>query len=163
MNNLNYAWDMINGTCSDQSKKVFVIGPHNEIRCGDAFVTTKYSSAVFETSDWWIKALALPVYDRISGAHHRIDLTVTSKTSAAAHGILGQSFSPNTFESTNGAHDTYPDSGTFTTSAQAEGAIEGTSSDYSVQSIYGTYFKYSLFNVSASNDNPHKYAVAESA
>ena len=46
----------------------------------------------------------------------------------------------------NGRVDIYPWSGYFTTSAMAEGAIEGTASDYEVAGAHATDFAFSRFN-----------------
>ena len=60
------------------------------------------------------------------------------------HGLIGQGFDGNAID---GAVDTYaPDErGTFTTSAQCEGAIEGTAEDYVVSAPFATDFKYERF------------------
>lgn len=42
--------------------------------------------------------------------------------------------------------DAYPREGSFTTSAQAQGAIEGTAKDYEVASAYATDFAFSRFD-----------------
>ena len=52
----------------------------------------------------------------------------------------------------HGKEDKYPWAGHYTTSAQAEGAIEGTVSDYEVASVHATEFAFSRFN--AAKDEP---------
>ena len=46
----------------------------------------------------------------------------------------------------NGKQDVYPFAGDFTTTAQAEGAIEGTASEYEMPSAFATEFAFSRFN-----------------
>ena len=60
------------------------------------------------------------------------------------HGIVGQSFSANAPR--NGKVDSYPPSGHLTTSAQAEGAIEGAARDYQLRSAHDTRFAFSRFD-----------------
>ncbi|EOD34872.1 hypothetical protein EMIHUDRAFT_228164 [Emiliania huxleyi CCMP1516] len=77
-----------------------------------------------------------------------LDVGVNGKGDAAArsqpHGIVGQSFASSAVR--NGKVDVYPDSGEFTTSAMAEGAIDGSASDYEVASMFATDFAFSRFN-----------------
>ena len=54
----------------------------------------------------------------------------------------------------NGKMDLYPWSGHHTTSAQAEGAIEGSASDYEVASAYATAFEFSRFDGKNVDDAP---------
>ena len=59
--------------------------------------------------------------------------------------MVGQSFS--TPGQRNGKRDGYPRSaGTVTTSAQAEGAIEGSAAMYELPSPYATGFAFSRFD-----------------
>lgn len=46
----------------------------------------------------------------------------------------------------NGEEDAFPESGEYTTHAQAKGAIEGDYTDYKVASAYATDFKFSRFD-----------------
>ena len=61
------------------------------------------------------------------------------------HGLIGQSFADPPGQSRVGMLDTYPDAGNFTTSAQAEGSIEGTADMYEVFSPFDTDFAFSRF------------------
>ena len=59
-------------------------------------------------------------------------------------GIVGQSFSSDSPR--HGATDIYPEEGLFETSANAEGAIEGSAAMYEVPSPYETRFAFSRFD-----------------
>ena len=77
-----------------------------------------------------------------------------------AHGVIGQSYRDGTIRS--GKVDEYGATSTpglvngmgvappMTTSAQAEGAIDGTYLDYRLSSPFETYFKYSRYRASPS-------------
>ena len=60
----------------------------------------------------------------------------------AAHGLIGQSFSRT--EKRDGRVDNYTDA-EVTTSAQAEGAIDGVHTDYELREPFQTDFKFSRF------------------
>ena len=64
--------------------------------------------------------------------------------SIAPHGIVGQSFDGSKL-AVSGKQDDYGNGPEFTTSAQAEGAIEGTHKDYIVSAPFATAFKYARF------------------
>ena len=63
----------------------------------------------------------------------------------APHGIIGQSFDGSMI-AVSGKLDDYGDGPEFTTSAQAEGAIEGSADDYIVPSPFSTDFRFSRFS-----------------
>ena len=64
----------------------------------------------------------------------------------APHGLIGQSFDGDNV-GVDGAQDDYRNGGAeMSTSAQAEGAIEGTGADYKVASDFATQFRYSRFD-----------------
>jgi len=67
------------------------------------------------------------------------------KDPVAPHGIIGQSYDGDN-EGIDGAVDDYKGD-EFTTSAMAEGAIEGMAADYKMASKYDTAFKYSRWGV----------------
>ena len=81
----------------------------------------------------------------MSGPTHRLDIEFSylSQSSADAHGLIGQSIADPLPR--YGRLDVYPDSGTFTTSAQSEGAIDGTGEMYVVASPFATDFAFSRF------------------
>ena len=113
---------------------------------------TDLSSAVIDTPEFSIEIKGQPVYDRIDGPHHRIDFELAQKVpddafSLEPHGLVGQSFDGDGVART-GAIDVYPPrnvTAEFTTSAMAEGAIDGVPSDYKVGTRYETRFEYSAF------------------
>ena len=66
----------------------------------------------------------------------------------APHGIVGQSFD-GSHVAVSGKQDDYGNGPEFTTSAQAEGAIEGTHKDYIMPTPFATAFKYGRFDATA--------------
>lgn len=71
------------------------------------------------------------------------------KDPTAPHGIIGQSYDGDDI-GVSGAEDDYRNSGEeLSTSAQAEGAIEGTYHDYQMASPFSTSFKYSRYDKDA--------------
>lgn len=80
----------------------------------------------------------------------RVDVTVAPLSpsmeleAVAPHGIIGQSYDGDNI-AVSGATDDYNMS-VVTTSAQAEGGLEGTWTDYIVASPYSTHFKYSRYS-----------------
>ena len=66
----------------------------------------------------------------------------------APHGIVGQSFD-GSHVAVSGKQDDYGNGPEFTTSAQAEGAIEGTHKDYIMPTPFATAFKYGRFDAIA--------------
>jgi len=66
----------------------------------------------------------------------------------APHGVIGQSYD-GSGQAVEGNIDEYPDASLFVTYAQAEGAIEGSYSDYALASPFSTDFKYSRFDAAA--------------
>ena len=143
LNANHYAWDFINGTC-EQNR--FVLGPHGRFNCDDLHVEIDYSSATIRAKGWEIDAMGQPVQNWLSGAKHRIDvgtaLISNFKSKERPHGLVGQSFDGSNVPR-YGRTDKYPKSGNFTTSAMAEGAIDGSEPDARVASPYAAEFKYS--------------------
>ena len=137
---------MINGSCGGGP---FKLGPLAHKACEEFEIKTAHSSGTFETPEWSIRVTPQPVYDRVSGPKTRLDLNIRPKVSetsmkVAPHGIIGQSFDGDN-RAVNGKVDTYPKSGTFTTKAMAEGAIEGSASMYIVNTPFATEFAFSRF------------------
>ena len=65
-----------------------------------------------------------------------------SKFSVPPHGVIGQSWDGDN-KAVFGDEDEFPVRGEYTTSAMAEGAVEGVPTDYLMSSPYATDFKYS--------------------
>jgi hypothetical protein len=131
-----------------------MIGPFHGGHCDDVNVSMAYSSMTIDANDWTIHVAPQPVYDHISGPHRRIDLSlhlkVAEATVVAPHGILGQAYDGDGL-AVNGRQDVYPASGEFTTSAMAEGAIEGTADDYEMASPFEYTFRYTRFGLKSAS------------
>jgi len=161
LNEHNWGWRVINGSCGDRA---FKLGRGGFRTCEGLDMEVFHSSASFALGDWTISVRGNHVYSRISGPEHRLDVDFSAKGEAAArsrpHGIVGQSFAwtgPR-----DGKIDDYPEQGHFTTSAMAEGAIEGTAEMYEVPSAHSTRFSFTRFDASYP-DEPSLPAIAASA
>jgi len=75
----------------------------------------------------------------------------------SSHGVIGQSFDPKHRIAKDGKTDDYS-TDEVTTTAQAEGAIQGVYTDYMVAAPFQTTFKYSLFDA-----QPEKATAASKA
>ena len=141
-----------------------------EKNCSGVRTSTKSSTATIainpfgtntDSAPWELVIHGDHVHDRVTGPEHRVDIELTyspqSSAPLIAHGIIGQSFADP--RPRIGRKDVYPEEGTFTTSAQAEGAIEGTADMYEVPSPFSTDFAFSLF----AGDRSHKAGTAEAA
>jgi hypothetical protein len=142
----NWGWRMLNGTCGG---KPFTLGPMQQKVCEQTLIRTNYSSANIATPEWRIDIRVRQVFGRVSGPEHRLDVSMTpllpeSRLSWLPHGIVGQSFDGDG-KPRAGRQDDYsgPE---VTTSAMAEGAIEGCGDDYRVQAAYETRFPFSRFH-----------------
>ena len=129
---------------------------HGPLALGDLTIEMRRAQPVelvVTNSDW--KAVMKPAtYRTPDGARKtRLDLAVVAnsdplKARVAPHGLLGQGFDGLHIE---GKKDDYvPDqNGRFVTTAQGEGAIEGTVEDYLVASPFATDFKYGRFGATS--------------
>jgi len=154
LNQDGWAWNIVTGSCSKAGNPPvpFTLGYHAEKRCDDLMVTTDFSSATVETKEFRFVLRGQPVYNRIDGPRHRIDVEVTQKVAdrefaVPPHGLIGQAYDGDG-KPRAGRLDVYPPrdvNGTFTTTAMAEGAIDGVAADYVVASPFETRFKYSAF------------------
>ena len=117
----NTGFNMINGTCGGGH---FFLGTGASKRCEEMLIAVRFSSAEFTIGDWTAVVRGNWVYDRISGPAHRLDVSLHARGGVAArhlpHGLVGQAFAST--EPRHGRVDEYPASGTFRTSAMAEGA-----------------------------------------
>lgn len=147
LSDFNYGWKMVNGTCGGTG---FTLGPTASKRCEEFTARLGHSSASFEDRGWTIRVTGRPVYDRLSGPHHRLDVGFSATAGAASrslpHGIIGQSFSTPPEHPRAGKLDMYPREGAFTTSAMAEGAIDGEAEAYEVGGPHETRFIFSRFD-----------------
>ena len=112
---------------------------------------------------WETNVTRKPVFNRVSGSSHRFDVTVrpldgtpwegthgsSHAERVAPHGLLGQSFDGDAV-AVDGARENYYVRVTeLTTSAQADGAIEGVARDYELVPAtdpFSTRFRYSRFD-----------------
>ena len=136
VNAQGWGWRMISGDCARPGNTVpFHLSPHRRRECDDVVASVEASSLTIKHPEWAFVVTTQPVYDRISGPHHRLDIKVSlagDEKVLIPHGILGHSFDGDG-RPRMGALDVYPDKsipGEFTTKAMAEGAIQGTASDY---------------------------------
>ena len=105
-------------------------------------------SAVFALPEWEVSVQSRPVFDRIEGPKHRLDLSLRpllpeARLAEWPHGLIGQSFDGDAAPR-QGKQDDYGAAVVWTT-AQAEGAIEGAADDYRVASPFATEFRFSCF------------------
>ena len=143
----NFGWQTITGTCIGRP---FKFGNRGHKTCYDLKIDMAYSSATFEFGNWTVIVRGMPSCDGclVAGPKHRLDVSFSARGDALTrdkpHGIIGQSYATPGLER-HGKKDVYPWAGSYTTSAQAEGAIDGTASDYEVVSAHATKFTFSRF------------------
>lgn len=95
-----------------------------------------------DTSRWFLD-ISFNVLDNRKGDSEKFGRSTLGRT--APHGIVGQSFDGSLI-AVSGKQDKYGDAPEFTTTAQAEGAIEGIFTDYLMSSPFETNFKYARFD-----------------
>jgi len=144
LNQQNWGWRLVNGTCGGHA---FKLGSGGWRRCEELVISVDHASAAFVLGNWSVSVQGNFVFGLVRGPAHRLDVVLSSEGDAAAralpHGVIGQSFSSPLPR--NGKVDDYPPSGHLTTSAQAEGAIEGSADLYEVASAHATEFRFSRF------------------
>jgi len=145
LNAANWGWRVVNGTCGG---RWFKLGKGGFRSCEDFGITVDMASASFTSADWQVSVSGNHVFDRISGPRHRLDLGFRAMAEDTAarllpHGIVGQSFATPTWR--EGMVDIYPASGSFTTTAMAEGAIDGVAKDYEMATAHSTRYTFSRF------------------
>jgi len=160
LNDSNFGWAVVNGTCVG---RIFRFGRGGHKSCYDVKMAMAYSSATFELGNWTVIVRGMlscsgSADDNqehrflgclIAGPKHRLDVSFIARGDALArdrpHGIIGQAYAtPGRVR--HGKKDAYPLAGSYTTSAQAEGAIDGTASDYEMVSAHATAYVFSRFN-----------------
>jgi len=158
LNEYNWGWRMVKTSCGGSEHP---LSKHTNRSCGGLNASVDHSTATFQVAPfegsthwgtpWTVVVHGDRVHDQVSGPHHRLDLELSLSHSLShtappiVHGLIGQSFADPPGQPRMGMLDTYPDAGTFTTSAQAEGAIEGTADMYEVFSPFDTDFAFSRF------------------
>jgi len=142
----NWGWRAVNATCGGRTSTVM---HHTTRACAGGSVTVDLSSAVFALPDWEVRVDPRPVYGRIDGPVHRLDLSLRpllpeGRLAEWPHGLIGQSFDGDA-RPRQGKQDDYSAPVVWTT-AQAEGAIEGGADNYRVASPFATAFRFSRFD-----------------
>ena len=146
LNERGYSYRGVRGACDDRP---FKLGPHQSVTCDELVVRVAYSSLHLRTREWQVTIRPKPVYDRLTGPRFRLDLTLDAlvdRFEASPHGLIGQSFVQNQRQ---GRVDEYPaldKAGNFTTSAMAEGAIDGAPSDYEAKNAFDVDFRFGRFH-----------------
>jgi hypothetical protein len=122
---------------------------------------SKQATVYVRSSGWEVNVTRQPIYNYISGpSHWRFDISMRkldntffsryhgkSSSTCYPHGILGQSWDGDNI-AVDGKTDSYKYQASnpiITTTAQAEGAIEGVAKEYIVKSLRDPYFKYTRF------------------
>ena len=155
LNENGWSWYTISGSCAKLGNtNRFHLGVHASKTCDNLKASIDLATAVIETNEWSFSIRNRPVYNRISGPKRRLDISMSQKVNdgefaVSPHGLVGQSFDGDD-KPRKGRLDVYPPRNVeaeFTTSAMAEGAIEGVAADYVVKKPYDTGFKYSRFGL----------------
>ena len=116
---------------------------------GNVRIQLKQITLVLSNPEWGIEINRKPIYDAITPGY-RLDVRISSlkdtkNMKVAPHGILGQSFDADDI-AVSGKTDNYQtDSEEMYTTAMAEGAIEGTHTDYVMADKFSTDFKFSRY------------------
>ena len=147
--------------------------PWEEATYDDVRVSTRQLTVSVQTAAWTVEVTTKPIYGLVppllNNTHihgrweenqHRLDILIQGAfPQADAHGVIGQSFRDATRR--DGALDSYdiesaPNKANsdgylpaMTTSAQAEGAIDGVHTDYKLEDVRATAFAYSRFDLKA--------------
>lgn len=147
--------------------------PWGEVSYDDVTISTRKLTVAVQTAAWTVEVTAKPIYGLVppllNNTHvhgrweedqMRFDISVKGVfPQPDAHGIVGQSFRDAVRR--DGAVDVYdiedaPEKANadgylppLTTSAQAEGAIDGVHTDYKLDHVLSTTFRYSRFDESA--------------
>lgn len=155
-----YGLHMVNGSCALPGNAVrFSLTIHRGRHCDNLDAQIDFSSLVIEGDEWSIKVAGMPVYDRVDGPHHRLDVSISQRVpedewNVPPHGLVGQSFDREPRPGRVGGYprmgreDAYPPRevhADFTTQAMAEGAIDGVASEYEMASPFETAFKYASY------------------
>lgn len=124
----------------------------------DVNITTQHQTVTVEEPRWQVSVTSKGIYGALAKwwvqVPKRLDLSIKGAfPQPDAHGIIGQSYRDARVR--NGAQDEYETpmsrineegyAPEMVTSAQAEGAIDGTHVDYKLTTPYSTNFTYSAF------------------
>jgi len=103
---------------------------------------SKSVAPIGDASRWFLD-ISFNVLDERKSESEKFGRSTLGRT--APHGIVGQSFDGSLI-AVSGKQDKYGDAPEFTTTAQAEGAIEGIFTEYVIPTPFATSFKYSRFD-----------------
>ena len=96
VNDNGWGWKMVKTDCARPNNSLpYHLGPHYRRECDGIVASVELSSLNVKHQEWAFVVTAQPVYDRIAGPHHRLDVQVTllgDEKVLRPHGILGQSF-----------------------------------------------------------------------
>ena len=159
----NWGWEAVRATCGGRRLRTY---PKTFSECAGAELTLDYSSLVLVLPEWSVRLGSRPVYDRIDGPHHRLDMKFVPrvpehKLSAWPHGLIGQSFDGDGAP-LSGREDEYVGDEVWT-SAMAEGAIEGTWRDYLLDGPFATGFRFSRFGAAPGSTRPRDAGALKAA
>lgn len=142
-----------------------VVRPWNALRlmhhCDELGFELAWNTLTVRTPEYLINVTVKPVFGRLEGPTTRLDLQLAlnkpeNKLAAPPHGIIGQAWDGDDLP-ISGKLDDYPKPALnpdmsaptgihFTTSAMAEGAIEGEANDYRIATPFETHFRFSRFH-----------------
>jgi hypothetical protein len=131
--------------------KVVEIGAHRTLEYNGALIESKEVATKVTAAGWTIGVKRSAIKAPLKEIKWRLDVDIATEDGkeefvVAPHGILGQTFDGDN-TGVNGALDKYHSAGTeFTTTAQAEGFIEGVADDYILSQPFDTKFKFSRFD-----------------
>lgn len=131
---------------------------------------TKQSTTYIRANGWEVNVTRHPIYNYVSGpSRWRFDFSMrplngtffsrlhgNASGTCAPHGIVGQSYDGDGM-GISGRLDDYTYNGSnpvITTAAMAEGAIEGSATDYVLQHPFETHFRYDRFHHRLSDTCP---------
>jgi len=170
-----------------------LLSPWEKLTVDDITIETRMLSARVESAAWEIEVTSRPIYNLVAPllnethvhghweeGQRRLDISIRGAfPQPDAHGIVGQSYQDERVR--NGRLDEYgidefgnnktaltnSDSDGFlpplTTSAQAEGAIEGVHTDYKVNGRWSTDFAFSRFERAARAVQPSSKRTAQTS
>ena len=147
-----WGWSMVHLQCGKGKRRA--VFPHASMRCdGLPAVHVDLSTTHVRLREWNIRVTVAPVYQRLEGPEHRVDVALESLQdddafAAPPHGLIGCSFDADGLPRF-GNVDVYPppfSNATFTTTAMGEGAIDGVADDYEMSEPFAVDFKFSRWS-----------------
>lgn len=106
-------------------------------------LSTRSAGVSLKDSESWFLDTSFNILDKDAASAKKFGHSTIGRI--APHGIIGQSFDGSMI-AVSGKQDKYNDLPEFTTTAQAEGALEGKHTDYIMTAPFATDFKYSRFD-----------------